>query len=697
MIPLKKDVEVVISDEFDTSDYSMNATAEAFAATIDTLYTDKVLSPLREYMTNAADAHVEADHTEDFEVKLPTALEPTVTIRDKGPGLSHEQILSHMTCLFSSSKGQTNKQTGYLGLGSKSVFAYTDAATLKSRHKGTERTYFISRADSGTPRITLTSENPTTEPDGFEISYAVKPTDVNAFKEAASWLKFGFKGFPVQPKFNMAIEPTYAASSLKYSTDQVELYQGETGSGKTGVYVRQGPVLYPISVRPEWLGYYGTLLVINVPIGTVAVATSREALSMDDKTTAKINKIITDTKQHIIDSMEKEVAQAASFAEACMKYHGKYTFFRGIQPKYQGKDLTSYAYVDLSDGLTYHDSPSSGYHTYSRMTCYWNQFDNYRFYYFEKDEETPIRSKKRWDEELERLRVSHPEAICRILRGATKANLAKMQKEPGFSKDQFIKFSSIPDPGPTPRKPSLRPKVPLNTSKQLKPYVIEKHGFSAAAWSQVDVPADGEYYWLPVSKKCGSIEWKTGQPGVGHGTDWFCSTLQSMVSYLSAAYVSKPMAVKPILLMTATVQKQIKPEESKRLDKAISVAIKANLDEMKGYYLNQFLQYGTGAGLSYDARSILLTENLLVITPLKRPQDHMGGYGNHSHLAQMLTMVDALDDTVKANEAFLEQLRKDYPLLFSAPSERELLKNYILLVKEANKQKTRKGNTRVKI
>ena len=63
----------------------------------------------------------------------------------------------------------------------------------------------------------------------------------------------------------------------------------------------------------------------------------------------------------------------------------------------------------------------------------------------------------------------------------------------------------------------------------------------------------------------------------------------------------------------------------------------------------------------------------------------------------MLTMVDALDDTVKANEAFLEQLRKDYPLLFSAPSERELLKNYILLVKEANKQKTRKGNTRVKI
>jgi hypothetical protein len=169
-----------------------------------------------------------------------------------------------------------------------------------------------------------------------------------------------------------------------------------------------------------------------------------------------------------------------------------------------------------------------------------------------------------------------------------------------------------------------------------------------------------------------------------------------MVSYLSAAYVSTPMAVKPILLMTATVQKQIKPEESKRLDKAMSVAIKANLDEMKGYYLNAYLQYKPSVALSYQAREILLTENLLTLS-LKRPQDHMGGYGNHSHLAQMLTMVDALDDTVKANEAFLEQLRKDYPLLFSAPSERELLKNYILLVKEANKQKTRKGNTRVKI
>lgn len=687
MIPLKKDVEVVISDEFDTSDYSMNATAEAFAATIDTLYTDKVLSPLREYMTNAADAHVEADHTEDFEVKLPTALEPMVTIRDSGPGLSHEQILSHMTCLFSSSKGQTNKQTGYLGLGSKSVFAYTDAATIKSRHKSTERTYFVSRADSGTPRITLTSEKPTTEPDGFEITYAAKPTDINAFKEAASWLLFGFRGFPIQPKFNMAIEPALTDKQLIYSTDKVELYTNSYGRG--GVYVRQGPVLYPISNRPDWLDIYSNVLVINVPIGTVAVATSREALSMDEKTKAKITQILTDTRQHVLDAIEKEVSQAASYAEACMNYHGKYTFFRGVQPKYQGKQLSNYARFDFSGEMKMHDSVLASSYGYVSVTIYWNMLKKYKFYYFMKDEENPIRSKKRWDEEL----TKNSDTTNRILRGVTKADLANFKKEFDFDDSQFVKFSTIPDPGPAPRQPSLRPKVPLNTSKKLKPYVIEQDR-GAAKWTQTDVPADGEYYWLPVTKKCGGIEWEGTRPGYGQGTDWYRNTLTRLLNILSAENVNKPFKEKPILLMTTTVQKQAKPDPAKRLEKVLKQAVLDNLTELQAYYNLTSLQYGTHA-VAYGVPAMLLEQSIL--PAVKNKDFYVGGYGPLSALGRLLTIGGSLEDSEKANSAFIEKLEKDYPLLFSSPSERDLLTNYIRLVNEANKEKTRKGNTRVKI
>jgi len=59
----------------------------------DTLYSDKILAVLREYSANAWDAQREIGRgSEPIEVTLPTLQDPTLRIKDKGPGLSKESI-----------------------------------------------------------------------------------------------------------------------------------------------------------------------------------------------------------------------------------------------------------------------------------------------------------------------------------------------------------------------------------------------------------------------------------------------------------------------------------------------------------------------------------------------------------------------------------------------------------------------------
>jgi hypothetical protein len=56
------------------------------------LYSDRELACIREYSTNALDAHIEAGITSPIEVTTPSALSPFLTIRDYGVGLDLEDI-----------------------------------------------------------------------------------------------------------------------------------------------------------------------------------------------------------------------------------------------------------------------------------------------------------------------------------------------------------------------------------------------------------------------------------------------------------------------------------------------------------------------------------------------------------------------------------------------------------------------------
>ena len=106
------------------------------------LYSDKVLAVIREYSTNAVDAHTEVGKkNEPILVTLPNQMSPYFKVRDFGRGLTEKEIGQIYAMYGESTKRGTNEQIGQLGLGSKSAFAYGDNFVINSFVNGNKTTY----------------------------------------------------------------------------------------------------------------------------------------------------------------------------------------------------------------------------------------------------------------------------------------------------------------------------------------------------------------------------------------------------------------------------------------------------------------------------------------------------------------------------------------------------------------------------
>lgn len=109
-----------------TAEFGISRDDEVHVLTMlrDTLYSDKPLAVLREYSSNAWDAHRDAGKVDVLiEVTLPTAMEPTLRIRDHGCGISLDDMLGRFLKAGASTKRGSNNTVGTLGIGRLSGFA----------------------------------------------------------------------------------------------------------------------------------------------------------------------------------------------------------------------------------------------------------------------------------------------------------------------------------------------------------------------------------------------------------------------------------------------------------------------------------------------------------------------------------------------------------------------------------------------
>jgi hypothetical protein len=299
------------SENFVESNYSIDATAKAFAILSDGLYSNKILAVVRELSTNAYDSHVAAGCPErPFDVHLPTSLDNEFSIRDYGTGLSKEDCMSLYTTYFRSDKTDSNDAVGCLGLGSKSPFAYTDQFMVESFHNGNHMTFSAYKNENDEPVFALLSEQPTSDPNGLRVSFATEAGDTINFKYEAQNV---WKYFVTTPNTNIDVEVVSQGDATMSGDDWQICNKANRGYAKNELVM--GQIGYELDADQFegdvydllWRGYG---LIIHANIGDVDITPSRESLSYNSRTKEFIHnkvksileEISTQTQQYIDDS-----------------------------------------------------------------------------------------------------------------------------------------------------------------------------------------------------------------------------------------------------------------------------------------------------------------------------------------------------------------------------------------------------------
>ncbi len=287
------------------------------------LYSDPELAVIREYSTNAWDAHVEAGIFDPIEIDLPSTLRPLFVVRDHGVGMSEDTILNEFSMYGNSSKRDTNEQAGILGLGCKSGLTYTNQFTLVSRKDGREVTALVGRDDHGVGKIDILSNEDTTERNGVEIRIPV--TNSGTFvKKADHFFRFWKKGTVlVNGKAPTSIfedddetlkldddivlvKSPYSASRYNYGRQA-----GNISFTLDQDYIVMGNIPYPAEQRlsGDTVSSYHHV-VARVDIGEIDFTPSREALHYTKHTQATclaIQKFVSETLfRHAQDEVNKQ-------------------------------------------------------------------------------------------------------------------------------------------------------------------------------------------------------------------------------------------------------------------------------------------------------------------------------------------------------------------------------------------------------
>lgn len=377
-------------------DFRIAASAKAFEILSSNLYQNKILAVIRETVCNAADAHTVAKRPiSDIQVHLPTYTETYFAVRDFGSGLSRSDVLTLYTTYFQSTKDNDNSLIGGFGLGSKSPFAVADQFTVTSWHGGTKNTYVCYKQD-GLPRVNEVVSTPCGAETGIEVRVAVPLKDLSATaweKEAQSL----FRWWPEKPALNI---PGAADDFLSHP--KLVLLKSDTvvDGLPAWTFYRYGAVSEPCVVMgrvPYRLNLYAVTglppdllkqfihknLVLSLPIGTVDISPSREALSYDTNTSKVLVDILSRIVVEIGDKCTQALTTAKSLTEARQLLYSAmdgspnfwHTFkdlFKGVKPQWQGKPVEEISTLQLKG-----TPPMSAMSLHSyRMRRHWKSFQS---------------------------------------------------------------------------------------------------------------------------------------------------------------------------------------------------------------------------------------------------------------------------------------------------------------------------------
>ena len=127
-------------------------------------YSNPIKAILQEIGANAADSQIRASKSDvPFKVKLPNNLDNHLRIRDFGIGMSKDVIYNVYINYMKSDKTDTNEETGFFGIGSKTPLAYADSFNITTYNNGIMSMYSLGYNESGIPELNEFGDYPTDE------------------------------------------------------------------------------------------------------------------------------------------------------------------------------------------------------------------------------------------------------------------------------------------------------------------------------------------------------------------------------------------------------------------------------------------------------------------------------------------------------------------------------------------------------
>jgi hypothetical protein len=367
--------EAVLSNVGEIGEFRIRNSAKAFNILSSGLYANKIRAIVRELSCNAVDSHTAAGRSHvPFDVHLPNTIDPTFSIRDYGTGLTHEQVQSIYTTYFESTKTESNAFIGALGLGSKSPFSYTDNFTVTAIKDGIRGVYSAFINGEGVPSIVLMHSEPTDQPAGVEVKFAVDSRhDFYKFEDEARHVYTYF-----------SLRPVVSGGDSEFKFRDVEykeknIIPGVHYTDSRSSRAVMGNIAYPIDV-PNAESALGDLhkvlncgLEMHFDIGELDFQASREGLSYIPQTVnairAKLEAVNAQLAVHV--ALEADViandwekvyflqkkANENLFRSAANKYaqdtkfdlvdYANTHYMRGVPFKLEVKDLASRYNIEI--------------------------------------------------------------------------------------------------------------------------------------------------------------------------------------------------------------------------------------------------------------------------------------------------------------------------------------------------------------
>jgi len=291
---------------------------------IEGLYSKPLDTCFQENDANARDALLMAGKGgTPYNLHIPTLLEPWLSFKDDGIGMSYDDCMFYCGGVGASSKRDDNLNRGGHGLGMKTAFLVSDQYLVISRFDGQQMTFTALKDETGEYHFLSLNTQSTSECNGLEIRIPYTGSDSRLMEVIIERSRF------TNPKPITNIPVTWDDPQSKVQLEgegwQLLTKGGYYASNKSEVIM--GGVPYPLSeseVRVEWGDSYAKIVGHGVrlflEIGDVPVPMNRESITYTDKAKYLLRSKLDDIGESMLTKAQADIDGEVSLWDKMAAY-----------------------------------------------------------------------------------------------------------------------------------------------------------------------------------------------------------------------------------------------------------------------------------------------------------------------------------------------------------------------------------------